>query len=219
MTTYFKDPQTCAVCGDLVQCSVLGSTNSFGSPDLDLRPAEMERSTMDVWLQECPKCHFVNGNLEHALPNAKAVLASSEYQRIVGDTETPELARRFARYALLNADDSEKAGVALIRSAWVCDDDGATERAITYRSQAADLLSSLQPFEDDEERATLGIILVDVLRRALRFSQAKALAGTLLSLKSVSTNPIIGAVLDYQTRLCELRDAGCHTVADATETG
>ena len=216
MTTYFNQPQTCAVCGNRVECSVLGSTNSFGSPDLDLRPPEMQRSTMDTWLQECPNCGFVNGNLEHSTPNAKAVLESGKYREIVADADVPELARRFARYAELNADDREKAGIALIRSAWACDDEGNAEQAAAYRSRAADLLLSLQPFDDIEERTTLGTALVDVLRRASRFAEAQALARTLRGLESVSSNQIIGAVLDYQSRLCEARDTGCRTI-DAVE--
>jgi hypothetical protein len=219
MTTYYEQPQRCAVCGTVVQCRVLGSTNSFGSPDLDLRPAEMQRSTMNVWLQECPKCCFVNSNLENTTPNANAVLESSKYQQIAADTKHPDLARRFARYAELNAYDHEDAGVALIRSAWVCDDEGATALAIAYRSQTADLLLSLQPFEDNEERVTLATALVDVLRRALRFPEAKALATTVRSYKSVASNEIIASVLDYQTRLCDAKDTGCYSVSDANESG
>ncbi|MES2791980.1 MAG: hypothetical protein V4719_20365 [Planctomycetota bacterium] len=215
MTMYLEEAQTCAVCGAVVQCEVLCSTNSFGSPDLDLRPAEMERSTMDVWLQECPKCLFVNDRLEHPTPNAKAILASSRYQQVIADTTVPELARKFARYATLNTEDIEKAGAALLHSAWVCDDEAATERAIAYRSQAADLLLSLQPFEDTEEQVTLGISVVDVLRRALRFSEAKTLARTLFALKCVSATQIMGEILEYQCRLCESGDAACYTVADA----
>ncbi|MBM4120949.1 MAG: hypothetical protein FJ248_08655 [Nitrospira sp.] len=174
---------------------------------------------MGAWLQECPQCRFVNGNLEEAVPNAQAVLASIQYEQIVADTVMPELARKFARHALLNADDKEKAGLALLRSAWVCDDEGAVDGAITYRSQAADFLLSLQPFDDTEERATLGTALIDVLRRALRFSEAKALSATLLLLRSVSSNEIIGKVLQHQSRLCDSKNTDCHTVEDAIKAG
>lgn len=36
----------CAVCGKESEQITLASTNTFGSPDLDLRPPEMKRSTM-----------------------------------------------------------------------------------------------------------------------------------------------------------------------------
>ena len=215
MTTYRDEPQTCAICGKLVPCFVLDSTNSFGSPDLDLRPAEMERSTMDAWLHECPQCRYVNGDLEQSMPNAKTIVESSEYQQIANDAQIPQTARKFACFALLNADDINTSGIALIRSAWVCDDEGCSDRAVAYRSQAANLLLSMQPPEFDEHVESLATALVDVLRRALRFSEAKELAETLLSLQTESANETIGVILRYQCRLCESKDAACYTVADA----
>jgi len=219
MTTINQDSQTCAVCGTVVECLALGSTYSSGSPDLDLRLPEIPESTMNFWLQECPKCRFVNYNLRKATPNAASVLKSEKYQQLVADTKQPKLARKFACYAELNAQDHERAGFALLHSAWVCDDLGATTQAIAYRNQAADLLISLQPFDDNEKQAKLGATLVDVLRRALRFPEAKSLAETLLSYESVGSNKIIAEILDYQTRLCDAGDADCHTIADATGEG
>jgi len=206
------------MCGEDVDCHVLNSTNSFGSPDLDLRPPEMQRSTMDAWLQECPKCHFVNRNLTYSITNARAILESSRYQELIAKKRIPEVARKFACFALLNADDSEKAGEALVRSAWACDDAGAVEDAVAFRNQAADLLLSLQPFADNEDRVTLATALVDILRRASRFSDAQTLAMTLRSMKSVEANQIIGTVLDYQMRLCHSSDGRCYTIEDATKS-
>ncbi len=170
---------------------------------------------MGVWLQECPKCRFVNDNLNKMVPNAETILASKQYQQIVSDTEMPEVARKFARHALLYADDKETAGLALLRAAWVCDDKGPAHGAIAYRSQAADLLLSLQPFGDSEVWATLGTTLVDVLRRAIRFEEAKTLSASLRSLKSVASNEVIVMVLHHQAQLCDSRNTDCHTVEDA----
>ena len=57
--TIIKDIETeCSVCGETTEQPVLMSTNSWGYPDLDLRPPEMQRSTMHVWIQECPHCGY-----------------------------------------------------------------------------------------------------------------------------------------------------------------
>lgn len=217
MTTFFTATQTCAVCGASVSCAMLGSSSAFGSPDLDLRPAEMQRSTMSVWLQECPRCRYVSEDIEVASANAQAILASDPYQQLVADTKVPELARRFARQALLNASDREQAGRALLHAAWVCDDEGAVQDAIRYRCQAADVLGALQPFDDTNEGASLGAVLVDVLRRVQRFSEAKALSATLLALNSVSSHEPLAQVLGYQIQRCDAGDAECHTMDDAVQ--
>jgi ribosomal protein L37E len=59
MTTYTRKEVTCANCGAQSSHATLGSTNEFGSPDLDLRPPQMMRATMNAWLQECPACGLV----------------------------------------------------------------------------------------------------------------------------------------------------------------
>lgn len=47
MTRIVPSKCKCAVCGAKSRYNVIASTNTFGGgPDLDLRPPEMERSTM-----------------------------------------------------------------------------------------------------------------------------------------------------------------------------
>ncbi len=219
MTTLRFLDQSCAVCGTQVRCSVLGSTNAFGSPDLDLRPPEMQRSTMSYWLQECSACGFVNADLAEAITGAAGVLASPEYQAVLTDEACPPLARRFARFALLRAEDLATAGLALVHAAWACDDGRAAGRAAAYRSRAADLLSSLPPpdetAEDDEARASQGVRVVDLLRRAGRFAEARALAARLADRPSLASQAVVGAVLRYQQRLIGAGDAGRHTIQEA----
>ena len=60
MTTLFADELKCAVCGITSTHSDIGSSSSFGAPDLDLRPAQLLRSTMPYWIQECPFCGYVS---------------------------------------------------------------------------------------------------------------------------------------------------------------
>ena len=41
MTTMFSKAVECSICGEKSNHTVIRSTNSFGSPDLDRRPPEM----------------------------------------------------------------------------------------------------------------------------------------------------------------------------------
>ena len=65
MTTIMEFNQTCAVCGETSLQPVISSTSTWGYPDLDLRPAEMQRSSMFAWLVECPHCGYVAAKLEN----------------------------------------------------------------------------------------------------------------------------------------------------------
>ncbi len=53
MITIRDEEQICAMCGAKSTHRGIMSTNAFGSPDLDLRPPEMERSTMGSILRGC----------------------------------------------------------------------------------------------------------------------------------------------------------------------
>ena len=219
MTTYGKDTQTCANCGAAVECTVLNSTNSFGSPDLDLRPAEMQRSTMHCWLQQCPECGYIAGDLADSIEGAGDIVGSDAYQDVLKNPDLPELARMFEGFSKLQHADPESSAMALIRAAWVCDDASHLSQAKTYRNQAAELLLPLQPVADDENNTTLAAILVDVLRRAERFHESKELATSLLPYQTVKANEILSSVLVYQCGLCDGRDTHCHTVADSNSAG
>ncbi|QEG24344.1 hypothetical protein [Mariniblastus fucicola] len=217
MTTYFSETQICCICGSENECSMLGSTNTMGSPDLDLRPPPMERETMHVWFQECHSCHYVSVDLAQESENAKSIVDSEPYQAMISRSEIPEIARRFALCALLNAHDREIAATALLRAAWSCDDADADELAKSFRNQSADLLVKMQPFEDSEEQATLATTLVDVLRRAERFEEASKIANLLLKFKAVKRTPVMLAVVNYQLSLCDSQTAERRQVQDAIE--
>jgi len=51
MTAVFPQEQTCAVCGKKSTHHVLGSTNTRGPSDLDMRPAPMARWTLGEHVQ------------------------------------------------------------------------------------------------------------------------------------------------------------------------
>jgi hypothetical protein len=215
MTTYSEETQTCCVCGNEQSCSIITSTNTNGAPDLDLRPAMMERATMHAWLQECSQCHFVSGDLTIKSDETKSIVDSEPYRVIVDHDSIPDIAKRFELCAMLNAGNAEIAGTSLLRAAWVCDDADESERSVAYRKRSADLLSKLRPFDDDQEHATIGTMLVDVLRRSGQFDESVKLGTNLLKFKAVKRNEVMTAVLKFELQLCEAADSDCHTLAEA----
>ncbi len=63
MTRIFEQEVECCVCQEKSKHMIIGSTNSFGSPDLDTRPPEMKRSTLSLWIQRCPSCGYSSPDL------------------------------------------------------------------------------------------------------------------------------------------------------------
>jgi hypothetical protein len=213
MTTFFRRSLKCANCGRSSEHEMLGSTNAFGSPDLDLRPPEMHRSTMGAWLQECPHCRYVAPNLSRPVGDL-SVIVGSEYCGLLADQRFDELARRFLAYALLiSASDLEGAGQSRLRAAWVCDDYGRPDLATDCRTSAAECFKRLKPFEDSEPGVTQGAILVDVLRRTAQFDEAESECSELLRLGM--TQGVVRQVLEYQLGLIAQRDSFAHTIAEA----
>ncbi len=82
MTTLEDTEVTCAICAKKSKHTTVGSTNAFGAPDLDLRPPEMERSTMEFWLQECPSCGYVSYEIDEAHSEAKSAMETEEFKAI-----------------------------------------------------------------------------------------------------------------------------------------
>ena len=79
MTTFFREKLTCVICGSTSKHEILGSTNTYGSADLDLRPPEMHRSTMDYWVQECPFCGYVYSSIEKNVDKSNNTIPSKIY--------------------------------------------------------------------------------------------------------------------------------------------
>lgn len=63
MTILAEHEVICAVCGEKNWQTVLESSSSFGQPDLDFRPSEMLRSTMETWLMECPRSGYISDDI------------------------------------------------------------------------------------------------------------------------------------------------------------
>lgn len=216
MSSYTDIDKVCCLCGAENKCTTIVSTESEGSPDLDLRPPPLERDTMGAWLQECVSCHYVGVDLERESDGAREIVAAETYQSLISDSNIPEIAKRFALCSLLMGGiDKEISATALLRAAWVCDDEKATELASSFRLQCSNILWKMVPFEDSPEQANTATMLVDVLRRSSQFEKAAKLASQLLKFKSVKRAGRMLAVVKFQLALCEEKSTECREIKDA----
>lgn len=216
MTTMHDLPIKCILCGQEQNQSVMTSTNSFGSPDLDLRPPEMKRSTMFMWLQSCCNCGYVAPDLsEEVRDGAQKIVNSLDY-KLAEEDDYPSLAKKFIKWSLICSDDVEHSGFALLRAAWACDDQQSyTKHAKDLREKVASQLLTLRPFSESEDSINNGCILVDVLRRCEKFDEGIELATELLKSETCQKNEVITKVLEFQISLCGKKDVKCYTVEQA----
>ena len=212
MTTVFSDFLTCAVCHEVSEFRVMGSTSSFGSYDLDLRAPALKRHTMGLWLQDCPECGYINDSVQSLIPGAAAVVRSTEFQQLRQDRGMPELVLSFKRHALLVSADPVEAGWSLLHSAWVYDDLAQRDGAIECRGGCADLWSGVD-WTLDESGARNQAVLVDVLRRSEHFDEADELVDRLMPHPAMTAD--MGRVLRFQKLLISRYDMDCYTCEQA----
>lgn len=218
MTTFGFQDITCAHCGAVSNQQILTSTNTFGSPDLDLRPPEMQRSTMDFWLQECPACGFVSSELDDAEEGIRDILATDAYQSLLTSERSGKPASRFLRRSLIDEKLGRFASAAeqILCAAWAADDEG-TSSAAEYRSRSADLfLMAIEAMPREAgETITLRTRVVDILRRSERWEEAIGIATVLLAEHDL--DPTIRSVVEFGRSLAQNHDASAHTVQDAVQ--
>ena len=117
MTIITKIEMKCSVCGKTSQRAVMTSTNSWGRPDLDLRPAPMYRDTINVWLMECPHCGYVAARLDNELKTSPDFLKSEEYLTCEGnDFKSLAVEMRKLAVDLVDKVDDENENLKLIKA-------------------------------------------------------------------------------------------------------
>lgn len=212
MTTFFTHECTCAVCGNVFDVRMIGSTNSFGSPDLDLRPPEMMRSTMMFWVQRCPRCGYAAKSVSEGEFIRKEWLESEKYCSCDGIQFKSELAATFYQ-AYLTAVEVGKTVSEIMEyitaAAWSCDDANDRENAVHCRLLAAQHIPEairIQP----ERRDDLLVQKADFLRRAGAFEQLRSEYAELQTGKD-----LLDKIIRFQLKLAESGDCSCYTVKDA----
>lgn len=216
MTTVFQETKQCGICGSVAEYTSIGSTNAFGSADLDTRPPEMKRSTIFAWVQRCAKCGYCDADVSQSCPSTPEVVASAAYKAQLSDPSYSELANSFLCTAMIYRADGDygTAAWALIHGAWVCDDTAKTDGAKSCRQMAAEMISLAEEHGQRagaDDRANTAI-LVDLLRRSNQFEQARQV---LAKQQSSEGGDVIGRVLKFQKALLNKNDTSCHTIAEA----
>lgn len=205
----------CCVCGETSTQSLLESTSSFGAPDLDGRPAPLERHTIGMLVQCCPNCGYCARRVDDCGNSTAATLRSfvddGAYQRQLRDATKPELANQYLCRALLRerANNLAEAADSALHAAWACDDaelpeaaQECRERAIAYfqRAFAAGQIAGLMG-------EFAGVTLVDLLRRTGRFDEAR-IEATTRQLKSKDER--VRSALALEQEYCDRGDAALH---------
>lgn len=238
MTMMENFPYTCSVCGGTTSFQTVISTNAFGSADLDLRPPEMQRSTMPAWVQTCPHCGFAAGQISRETSATREFLASAEYASltdVTGDAPKatlPVLAREFYMASKCDLADGNDVAAThdLLHAAWACDDagDAAAGYARRFRVMSADLFEEMlaevdaEEADDDDggqpEAIRVRLMVIDLLRRAGELDRAAARCSeTKRLLSTMECDRTLALVTAYEQDLIDKGDTGGHTVQEAVE--
>lgn len=213
MTTMYQDTVKCYVCGKESKQTVLGSTNSFGSSDLDLRPPEMMRGTMEYWAHECPYCGYIAKNIDLGTVVTEAWLARVEFINADNIEFESELAKRCYKEYLINLEDENiyKAFAVILNAAWACDEAQDIGNAVLCRNLALDLIDELIEKEDDP--STLMLQKIDLLRRSNQFDKALGEFSGIFMDKD-----LLQDILDFQLEKVKNHDNGCYTIEDVKKS-
>jgi hypothetical protein len=216
MTTIFEKEIICGFCGEKSEHIVIGSTNTFGSPDLDTRPPGHLRYTIYTWVQRCPHCGYCASNIEEASEGAGAIIRSREYRLQLFNDQYPKLANSFLCKAMLEKvkGDLPRAIWTTIHAAWACDDSKYHESAKKCRIKAVELIKNAESNGQsitDEPGADIAIT-VDLLRRSGQFDEAlKMVVHKGADIK----NATIRKIFKFQRGLISRADDRCYDINEA----
>jgi hypothetical protein len=220
MTTFAEQSVACGNCGHVFTHHTLGSTYVFGSPDLDTRPPELQRSTMHAWIQRCPSCGYCSRDVAEFDHRLRPVLESAEYRSQLTDAVYPELTCTFICAGMLAeaAGRQADAGWAYLHAAWTLDDANKDELAKIWRGRAADkilgVLNDGQLFADQPGASEA--IVTDCLRRVGRGAEALQVVERGLS---QNYEDAVHKILTFERALIQRGDTGRHLVKEAFEAG
>lgn len=246
MTTLLKTSVQCFVCGKTSEHTEVGSYYQAVGPDLDTRPGEMGRSTMEYWIQECPFCGHCAPEISKGQPDRVEIVRSEAYQTRLRRDEYPRLANRFLCWALVQetAGNFVDAGWASLHGAWALDDVAEDEASNRCRVRAAELFEKAIAAGQTlmEQDGGTEALLTDLWRRAGHFEKAKTYAGQgkrIVYSRRKARYPhrsdlswdeqraameawrksarVMLKVLDFEQKLIRGRDSLAHTVAEALE--
>lgn len=213
MTTRMPMKCKCAICGSTNEYMMIASTNTFGGgPDLDLRPAEMRRSTMPFWVQECPKCGYISAKVSDPSCVTRKWLRSEKYLTCDGIAFVSDLAGRFYKYYLINLEDDnlEDAFFAVLHAAWACDDEKDEINARRCRELAIPLATKLIEGHH-HNKDNIMLVRADLMRRAGQF---EPMINIYASVKF--HEELLNQILRFEVEKAKEKDTACYRVENVT---
>jgi uncharacterized protein (DUF2225 family) len=215
MTTIVHDDLTCSFCGTVSPQALLGSTNSMGAADLDTRPPEMMRSTMSLWVQECPHCGYVAKDISQPAHDSARLYCGEHGWQGLPYTGYPEVAIRFLKLADLQegVNHTLEAAWSTLRAAWACDDADDEDRATTCRQRSigyfARTADKVRLFP--KEAGAMEAMFADIHRRSGDSDGAIHWADAGLERLPDSA---LSAILHFQRAKAMRQDRACYTTDD-----
>ena len=206
MTTLFNSLKECGCCGNTISVTAVGSTNAFGSPDLDLRPPEMKRSALLMSIQYCGHCGYAAWDLEESITQTDELkqLLSEDLDK----NDKSQIFERAAQIARINGSDGMDTFFLYLCAAWCADDKGDTQRAVLMRKK------SLEASHWTAVRKPEKLLrLIDVARRAGEFETACRLLERFDRCKV--SEPLLKQIACFQKQLLDNEDVSCYTVQEA----
>lgn len=172
MTMIDVEEIKCSVCGKTSEQPVLLSSNQFGYKDLDLRPSEMYRSTINTWVLECPHCGYVAKNLEDELTIDKDFLKSEQYKTCDDIEFQSKLSEKFYKNYLIQTKKSDDVDsfFAILQCVWTCDDVHDENNSKLTRHIAINIADKIIESGKDIDNNFM-VMKTDLLRRAREFNQ------------------------------------------------
>ena len=221
MTTLWSCEVKCACCGLEQTISVLGSTNELRPGDLDMRPGEMRRSTMEYWVQQCAGCGFVSSTLAESTETDREIVRSSAYVAELKSQARPPLANLFVCRAILDGvgGDLVGAGKCRLYAAWVCDDAERMDQARLQRLASLELFERARAAGRTITEDALGgdeMLLTDLARRVGEFERARRYCEAGLALPAMPE--FVQKILEFERALVLARDTACHSVGEVEKT-
>ena len=225
MTSPIRLDLKCIICGQEQSCLGLASTNTFGHPDLDLRPPEMKRSSMVYWIQECNACGFCAVDISNSsfIPFKKEIeiLLKDEYyvQIWKHDERFGPLASRFIRQSLVLdlMKHIAQAAWAELHGAWPGDDSSEIEGDESCRMGAFYKFKKCKIYgiKFAEQNGLEEAIMIDLLRRASEFEKANSLCYDTIGYVD---DEFVLALLYFQRDSIWVSDCGRYQIGDVLES-
>jgi len=206
----------CAVCGKICSVTEINSTNEFGSPDLDTRPAEMARSAIKGLVQVCTGCTYCSDDLSKIEPELAPLVYSQAYRDIFGEVGFSANASYWRCKAWLEEKQEKYAEAfwSTMNAAWDCDDHEVESTALKSRGEAIAYYKSAQKHEQSltEDPAAAPLILMDLYRR---IRDRDGFERTIKRYSKKIKDPLHKKIMAFQAYLMNCYDCGSYTLDDA----